>query len=361
MNNEDRIILWCTRQKFDDLCINKVKIHCQERSPDWQAVFITSRVHGIAPLVFRNLSKIGLKVLEIPESVINNFKLLSEQNDLKRNQSAKNLDKVIRVLDSKSIPVMLIKGEALSQTVYEDRSLVTMADVDLLIKPKEEDLEPAIRKQILDLFEQINQDTGEIKEHLEFDFYMHHDLSMNGILPVDADRIWRDSLTIDVHQQEIAVMSIEDALIASAINACRKRYFRLKSCFDIAEIVSAYPDLDWDLLIEKSLAYQCNFILYTALYVTNQTVGLSCPEEVFEKLQVNIFRKSIIQRLIITLMKNYSLTELTRRAEKNFLGRKFSLSLFLTYSTYRWKQIILKWIEIFKNRNNPHGWDPGSI
>jgi len=338
-----------------------VKIHCQERSPDWQAVFITSRVHGIAPLVFRNLSKIGLKVLEIPESVINNFKLLSEQNDLKRNQSAKNLDKVIRVLDSKSIPVMLIKGEALSQTVYEDRSLVTMADVDLLIKPKEEDLEPAIRKQILDLFEQINQDTGEIKEHLEFDFYMHHDLSMNGILPVDADRIWRDSLTIDVHQQEIAVMSIEDALIASAINACRKRYFRLKSCFDIAEIVSAYPDLDWDLLIEKSLAYQCNFILYTALYVTNQTVGLSCPEEVFEKLQVNIFRKSIIQRLIITLIKNYSLTELTSRAEKNFLGRKFSLSLFLTYSTYRWKQIILKWIEIFKNRNNPHGWDPGSI
>jgi adenosyl cobinamide kinase/adenosyl cobinamide phosphate guanylyltransferase len=361
LNNEDQIILLCTRQNFDEVYINKVKNHCQERSPDWQAVFNTSRIHGIAPLVFRNLSKIGLKELEIPESVINNFKILSEQNDLKRNQSAKNLDRVIRLLDSKSIPVMLIKGEALSQTVYEDRFLVTMADVDLLIKPKEEDLEPAIRQQIFDLFEEINQDTGEIKEYLEFDFYMHHDLSMNGILPVDADRIWRDALTINFRQQEIAVMSIEDALIASAINACRKRYFRLKSCFDIAEIVSTYPDIDWDLLSEKSLAYQCNFILYTALCVTNHTIGLSCRKEVFDKLQVNIFRKSIIQRLIIILTHNYSLTQLISRAEKNFLGRKFSLSLFLTYSTYRWKQIILKWIEIFKNRNNPHGWDPGII
>ncbi len=320
-----------------------------------------SRINGVAPLVFRNLTKVGFEELGLPEQVIDEFSILQEQNVRTRRRSNKELQRAIKLLNSLSVPVMIIKGEALSRTVYQERDLISMADIDLLLEPKEEQLEPSVLQQIKDYFYEVNFSDGQVKELFEFDFYMHHDLSINGILPVDAERIWRDSSTIRINGGEAAIMTIEDTLIASAINSCRKRYFRLKSCFDLAEIIDTSPELDWDLLLEKANAYRCSFILYTALWVTKQTVGLGCEIEVFERFQINWFRKRLIQAQVSYLTKHYSLLDLLIRADISILGRKFSQTLFLTYASYRWNQVIRKIIEIINNRKNRHGWDPGSI
>jgi hypothetical protein len=76
----------------------------------------------------------------------------------------------------------------------------------------------------------------------EYDFFEHHDVTMNGVLPVDFQAIWQEAVAVDYRGERTLVMRTEDLLLAVCINACRKRFFRLKSLFDIAEIVDEYQD-----------------------------------------------------------------------------------------------------------------------
>jgi len=80
---------------------------------------------------------------------------------------------------------------------------------------------------------------------IECDLPGHHDVDMNGVLPVRFDRIWEAARAVDFHGQEAFVMAPEDLLLSLCINSCRKRYFRLKHLFDIAETVHRL-DLDWN-------------------------------------------------------------------------------------------------------------------
>ena len=91
-----------------------------------------------------------------------------------------------------------------------------------------------------------------VNAHIEYDYYTHHDITMNATLRVDFDRIWRDSLSGNWENRPIRLMSWEDMLIALCINSCRKRFFRLKALCDVAETVNrGAAQLDWELFLTK--------------------------------------------------------------------------------------------------------------
>jgi hypothetical protein len=171
---------------------------------------------------------------------------------------------------------------------------------------------------------------------LEFDYFEHHDISMNGVLPVDFCRIWQDARQIDFMGQKVWVMSPEDMLIAACINSCRKRFFRLKSLCDIAETISKNPTLNWPLFIEKAHRYDCYNIIYTALFVTGLTVGIELPAELLNQLGVNRFRAKLIQALSRQMsLKAFS----SLYSGRSFWGRSIDWSLLLPYATFQNYQI----------------------
>jgi hypothetical protein len=159
---------------------------------------------------------------------------------------------------------------------------------------------------------------------------------MNSVLPVDFHRIWQDAAKISFGGQDVWIMSPEDMLISTCINSCRKRFFRLRSLCNIAEIIDKYPDLNWAELLEKAGTYDCHTIVYTALLVTTMTVGCQLPAGLFDDLQVNPVRAKIISYL-----SRYSspaaFSSLYSGGSKG--GRQLDLSLLLPYASFRWYQI----------------------
>jgi hypothetical protein len=150
-------------------------------------------------------------------------------------------------------------------------------------------------------------------------------------------------------------MALEDTLLTAAIQACRKRFFRLKSLCDIAAIIEKFGDvLSWDVVVSKAHAYECNTILYTALLVTQATIGCSLPEGFLNSLSVNPVRAWIIQHLVHRLCRNFSLDQLFGRTDATLLGREFSWPLVLTYATYRLDHLAPKMSEILHAWRKPH-------
>ena len=295
MRAEDRVLFLAARQDFQE----EHRAAVEKLSPDWEEVAAIAESHGVAPIVGANLK------LERLESAF-------FENVLIKAQEAERLAEGIGRLREAGYRVMLLKGTALDLLVYREPWVTVSKDADLLLRPERP----------------LSEDEREVRRSLyrsgiECDVPNHHDLDMNGVLPVRYDRIWEAARRVDYHGQEAFVMSNEDLLISLCVNSCRKRFFRLKHLFDIAESTRRL-DLDWDRLAIRAREDRCEGIVYTALHVTRETLGCAVPT--LEALQVPRPRVLLIHRLVDRFLRHGSLAA--------------PPPPWLPYASYRWGQAL---------------------
>jgi hypothetical protein len=353
MTPEDRLLCLCTRQNLEAKQENEVVFICQNQRIDWEYVFTTADLHQVSPLVYLNLTRISSQELNIPSEVFSRFKKAQIHNILAKKRTRASLEKALALFDQKGIDVMVVKGEALNHLVYEQPWYTISYDIDLVIRIREEELDGPDREEILTLLDNDNKARDGFKEHIEYDFYEHHDITMNDILNVDWHRIWAEARKIEILGYPVFVMMPEDMLLSAAINSCRKRFFRLKSMCDLVSIIEKYPDLDWSTVILKAHEYRCNTILYTALVVTQATLGCALPAGILTELRVNPIRLSIINKLVSQLSQRLPLSDLYVQSENATFKRTLSWPRCLTYATYRLDLLGPKLWELYAAWRNP--------
>jgi hypothetical protein len=201
--------------------------------------------------------------------------------------------------------------------------------------------------------ERFNHSDGPFREHLEYDYYDHHDVTMNNTLPIDFERIWNEAIVTRIGSEQVKIMTPEDMFITATVQSCRKRFYKLKALVDIVAIIDKYPDLDWSEIIQRARDYKCNTIVFTALVVVQSLFDLPIEEQIFIDLKVNPVRSSIIKRLVTFFEAKLTLSELFAQSESALLGRNFSWPLVLTYATYRVDYLLPKFGEIYEAWRNP--------
>jgi hypothetical protein len=321
---EDRLLFACCRQNFLAEHREALVNICGQEAINWDVVYQTAALHGVAPLVYLNLCKVSS--IDIPPHILDLFKHALIHNMLLKERQAQRIVKALTFFAEKSIDVMLIKGAALDILVYEQPYYVAAQDADLVLKIKREQLSEG----------QFATFKKSIARGIEYDYFEHHDVIMNGILTVDFHKIWGDAIKTQYRGYNMFLMNPEDMLLALCINSCRKRYFKLKSLCDIAETLYAYPELDWTKLVQKARSYDCHNIVYTALLVTRETVGCALPEGLLDELRVGSLRARIIHYLSCQLSPE-SFSSLYK--EQRVLKRSLDWSLILPYTTFQWYQI----------------------
>lgn len=333
MKPEDRLLFACARQDFNPKYQQVVRELSRNHTLSWELVFSKAERHGLASLAYVNLCQ--RSQLDIPQHIVDRYRLYMMRNTVHKEQRAQKLCAVLDYLSSLEIEAMLIKGGALDVLVYDHATFSTLNDIDLVLRRRREDFTvPEMDKLMHDL-----HGTG-----IEYDFYDHHDMTINGALPVDFDLIWQDAVGINYRDQDVWVMSAEDMLISLCINSCRKRYFRLKSLMDIAETTHKMKGLCWEIVVEKASRYDCSNIVYAALLVANRTLECSLPEGALESLQVSPMRVAVINSLLNYALR-YSTLPLAPISGTSVGGRQLHASLLLPYATYRLYQIRHKIFE----------------
>jgi hypothetical protein len=283
---------------------------------DWQQIFTLAHDHGVAPLVYQSLQAASAAGAQIPPEVHDRFRLASYLNMLAKQKQASRLAEVLAYLHENQIDAMLIKGLALDLCVYRQPWYTVANDIDLVLRSRCPESRSRQQAQVKTRFSGLG---------VEFEFDTHHDMTLNQTIPIDFERIWHDARVVEVGGYPVYLMSPEDTLLSICINSCRKRYFRLRSLCDIAETIKHHPDLNWNLFARKALDAHANQIAYTALTVTQATIGCSLPSGVLD------------QHRSLALLSYYNGPKL--------IGRKFGWSLLLPYTTYRWHQMRSKLYE----------------
>jgi Uncharacterised nucleotidyltransferase len=316
MRTEDRILFACARQGFQPRHRETVEELSSQRQIDWERLTATAERHGVLPVVGANLRRCAPAVLRMPGPLAERLEVAAFENALRKEQEAAELAEALARLRAVGLEAMLLKGAALDLLVYAEPWVATSRDTDLLVRPL-----PGFRP---------GPEEREVRRRLyrrgiECDLEEHHDVNMNGVLPIPFARIWHDSRPIRFRGQDAWVMAPEDLLISLCINSCRKRFLRLKGLFDIAETARLSPGLDWGRLARKACDYRCEGIVFAALSTAAATVGCELPEGALDALELGAVRAALLRGLVAGALRTSSLHS----------HRSPGLSLLLPYASYR--------------------------
>lgn len=329
-SSEDRLLAACARLEFGEAERAVVAKLGKANGIGWERIYQTARIHGVVPLVFRNLTNLDPADISFSNGVGDRFRQGFIDNLMAKRHLRECLWNALRFFNERQLDVMLIKGAALELFVKGNGRYTVSRDVDLIIRDRRQQLTEDL---LLEL------DGMTVGFPLEYDFYRHHDIDMNGALPIDWDRIWGDAIAVRHKGRDFFIMSPEDTLITDCINACRKRYFNLKALCAIDARLRDGPALRWDMLEEKSRAYQVSDIVYAALMVTARVMASPVPEDLAKCLGTTPARAAILEML----SKNLSFSSLSSLYSGiELVDRKVGPSLLLPYASYRSDQVWRK-------------------
>jgi len=343
MKPEDHFLFLATHQNPTADQQRRIEVLTHNKRLNWERVFATAERNGVAPLIYENVTRQPALAERVPAPILAQYKRYALRNSFYKKERAGLLGEALKFFREKNIRVIVIKGASLDLLVYDQPWYTAYSDTDLILSPRRETLSEQQVEEINHRFYQ---------KRVEFDFYEHHDISINGMLPIDFEAFWEAARPIQCYGEEVLVLSPEDQLISICINSCRKRFFKLKSLLDISETIKKCSQIDWDEFTRRCRSYSCGNIVFSTLYVAARTVGLEIPEKVFAGLGVSPARAAIIRINVGLLMKFWSLSIPTTRSR--LFNRLIDPRLILPYATYEPDQILHKAQEIRSANHDMH-------
>lgn len=317
MKTEDRILFLCARQDFLPRHREAVEALSRHTEVRWVELAKTAGRHGVLPIVGANLRRCDPAALRLPPGLAERLQRAVFESAAVRERDADRLAAALVRLREVGLEAMLLKGTALSLFVYREPWVVDSRDIDLVLRPlpgwrEDEGGEREVRRSLY-------------KSGIECDLFDHHDVTMNGVLPVDFERIWRDARPVRFRGAAAWTMSPEDLLLSLCVNACRKRFLRLKGLFDLAETVPRLPDLEWELFAARVRECRCEGIVSTAFTAARETLGCDLPEGALEPLGVSPARARLLRSLVAAFLVRGSLVDRTGE----------ELAVVLSYASFR--------------------------
>ena len=122
----------------------------------WDDLLPIAEKHGISPLLHKHLSVLDA---DIPREVLRGLRFLSIRHQRENEHRIQGMQVVLDMLEREGIPSLVLKGAALSQTLYPQIGLRPMSDIDLFLEKKD-----AFRAHALLLEKGLSVATEELPE-----------------------------------------------------------------------------------------------------------------------------------------------------------------------------------------------------
>jgi len=91
-------------------------------------------------------------------------------------------------------------------------------------------------------------------------------------------------------------------LIVLSIHGAKDFWERFSWIADISELVQRYPDLDWDVTIERAEALEAGRMLHTGLLLATRLLDAGVPDEIRRRLQADQAASEVAGEILSSLM-----------------------------------------------------------
>ena len=311
---EVEVLLSCARTRMDSDSAQRLT-HALRKQIDWGFLLGESVRHGIAPLLFRNLSRTSGGA--IPEATLTQLRTAAGSIACRNLSLTGELLTLLKLFAAVGIRALPIKGPVLGLAAYGDLSLRPFTDLDVLMPRqdihkakdvlRERGYEPAL--QLSSAEERVY-----VQAHHDYKFCRPSDRAVVEIqwgitqwsfaFSFDFDEIWQRRKNAAIAGAAVPTLSTEDLLLALCVHGAKHRWERLKWICDIAELIACRRDsIAWNVLIARARTLGGERMVLLGLFLAHDLLGASLPVQVLEAIQRDSQIESLAERVNEELFK----------------------------------------------------------
>ena len=270
------------------------------RAADWDALTDEAIDCRIAFQVCERLKADPRRLASAPGACIGRLEDVVRGTLLRNLRQQGHLREMLTALQAADIPVLLVKGLWLAETVYRDHRARATGDIDLLFRPHDMtrltqlarelgfDVPPGARS-VCELAPSANEFPLRHPGKKSF-FDVHWSLTRPPLeAAVDEEKFWQRSETATLGGRLCRGLSLEDQLLYVCFHAVehhRFLYVGPRALVDVALLVSRPPrPLDWDAIATRARELRWQRGLWLMLDLAREYLGVMPPPAILDALR----------------------------------------------------------------------------
>ena len=146
-------------------------------------------------------------------------------------------------------------------------------------------------------FDFANDRAGKLELHWNF-------LPRRWSIIRNNDQLWARARKVVIDGTQVCSFSPEDSLLLACIHGTAIHDWRWwKLIVDVAELITAHTDLNWDQLVTIARQRGCLRILTIGLLLANEVAGAPLPEDIRQRLDHDPRTRAYVQRVVLRLFQ----------------------------------------------------------
>ncbi len=259
------------------------------------------------PLVYRSLQATCPEVL--PPAILNQLRDSFRTNLVRNEMLARELVTLLNLLRTHGISAIPFKGPTLAASAYGHLSFRQFGDLDLFVSKC--DLSRASEVLVSHGYRATDQlHHGEGGDPLQAKY--HSFVGQDGLVRVDVQWMiadsqfsfhldhedWRASLVpISMTGMSIFIFSPEVVLLILCVHGSKHLWTKLQWLCDVAELLRAYPKLDWERVNDYASRLGCQRMVALGVLFAHDVLGTTLSPEVLERLKQDTVAQSLVGQL----------------------------------------------------------------
>ena len=294
---EKQFLAYCAHSQLNPLLTEKIA-RLLERDLDWDYILNEAEENSITPLVSRQLHATATD--RLPASAADRLKNACRANTIRCLFLSAELIKILDLFRSHGIHAIPYKGPVLAVQAYDDVTLREFEDLDVVLR--QSDL-PKAHEVMLGLGYRpkydwiLSPDAARSTVPGEYNYRdeerrvmveLHTELTLRHFpKPPDLDELSQRLVAVKLNEREIQTFSVEDGLAILCIHGAKDFWERFSWIADISELVTRYPNLNWDITVQRAKALNAERMLHVGLALAIGLLDAPVPDEIRCRVQAD--------------------------------------------------------------------------
>lgn len=296
LRSEDELLLVCARTR--QLPETSRRIQTLLRGEvDWSYLLSTAHRHRVAPLLYRCLE--GSYKADVPHDALDRLRAHFHANRLRNRFLTGRLVQLIELLEEEGIVALPYKGPVIAASAYGDLALREFNDLDVLVR--EDDVlragellaslgyRPQYRMSIAQTAAFLRYGRQYVFAREDGSVVELHWAATPRFLPLSLsqEHLYQHAVQVTLGGITVPTLSHEDLLLTLCVHGSGHVWERLAWLCDVAELIGASPDLDWERLVSNAGSLNSTRMLLLGLSLAADLLGADVPERVLRQARVS--------------------------------------------------------------------------
>ncbi len=266
-----------------------------QEATSWFALTRAAEHRGLCGLVLERAQELGVTIPADVRDVLHTGMARVAAQQLHQTHE---LSRLLKAFDEAGVPVMLLKGAALTLCLYEETGLRPMSDVDLLVRPAEVDAAMRVLRETGcrrgadlvrdDFFPRFYYETEWVTDSprpVRLDVHVRPLRPLRIAVTMPDYALWLGAERVDVGCGPAWIPSREGMFVHLAAHAAYHGCSRLIWLYDLRRFYKRYGHaIDWSVVLDSCRRWRLSAPIRYAIEQCRTRVGEICPDKVAREL-----------------------------------------------------------------------------